>query len=124
MPINKGRIKAKVDQAISNLPTTITLKRDAKVSDGYDGYTEVPETVAEFDGFLDSSKSRLGVDSITQGDFGTIKTIRKVNLLAVFDETFEIKIGDYFVVDGIKYRVSYPRNQYDIYWECECEVVV
>lgn len=124
MAINKSRIKAKVEQAISNLPTPIKLYRDIETPDGYDGYTKESSLVKEFNGFLDGSKSRLGVDSIKQDDFGRIEVVRKIMLLAVYDETFAIKVGDYFEIDGIKYKIFYPKNQYDIYWECDCVVIL
>jgi|GEM_PF-3352544 len=123
MPINKSRIKAKVSQAISNLPTSITLWRDVLISDGYDGGSTIPQEVSTFDGFLDASKSAINADSTNQSDSGMLKIVKKISLLTVYDDSYKIQVNDYFTVDGVKHRIVYPRNQYEIYWECECEVV-
>lgn len=123
MAINKERIKKQIQRAISNLPTNIELKRVEEIDLGYDSYEKQEITVATFQSFVDNGGSKLDTRVGTQGDFGKINRIKSISLIAIYDENFEIRIGDYFYLQGLKHRIAYPKNQYGIYWECDVEVV-
>ena len=66
---------------------------------------------------------QLRLISISLNDSGNVFNVKNVTLLAAYDPVFEIKKDDYFTYKGITYKVRHPINQFDIYWECEIEVV-
>lgn len=118
--INVERIRKQVRKAIDALPTEIRLKRKEKIDDGYGGYIQQEVDVKTFNAFINFDSPSI---VISNNDSGNITKLKSITLLAVYDATFEIRKDDYFISNGIKYRVKYPLNPYDIYWECELEVV-
>jgi hypothetical protein len=119
--LNTTRIKLQVERAIKALPSNVELKRLDKVSDGLGGFIKnnTPSLVATFEAFIDTSSSSL---SITLKDAATIKTEKQISLLAVYSSDFEIKEGDFFMLNSKKYKVTSASSQYEIYWECTLEV--
>lgn len=105
MRLNEERIKAKVKRAIEIKPTHIVLNRFDKTSNGMRGEKTKEVVIGEFDAFIDDSKHNYIVESIRES--GTIKRTRGITMIAVI-EAFELFEGDFFLLDGIKYRVTYP----------------
>lgn len=103
--INEARIKAKVKKAIAIKPTHIILNRLEKASNGMRGGKDIETKVAELDIFLDDSKHNLLLDNVKEA--GSVKKTRGISMLAVV-EGIDIREGDYFLVNGAKYRVTYP----------------
>lgn len=120
--INVERIKKQVQKAIATMPTEINLKRLQKTDDGYGGEIEQEIDVATFSAFMEDKASGMQIN-VTTGDAGTLKRLRNISFIAVYDNSFTIKAGDYFTIKETKYKVRYPSNQYDIFWQCELEVV-
>ena len=120
--INVERIRQQVQKAIDALPSEIDLKRISKVDDGYGGDIESETDVKIFNAFIDFASNKPQI-FINTNDSGTITSVKNITLLAAYDLTFIIDKDDYFTYKGIKYNVRYPINQFDIYWECELEVV-
>ena len=118
--INVERIRKQVQKAINALPTEINLKRISEIPDGYGGYTKGEIDVKTFNAFINFDSPSIVVSN---NDAGDITKLKSITLLAVYDPTFEIQKDDYFTSKGTKYRVRYPLNPYDIYWECELEVI-
>ena len=118
--INIIRIRQQVQKAIEALPSLIDLKRIDKIDDGFGGYTEGEIPVKLFNGFIDFSTSKPQIEIYLE-DKGAITSAKNITLLAAYDPSFEIKKDDYFMFKGTKYRIRYPINQFDIYWECELE---
>ncbi|MBY6871675.1 hypothetical protein HYH37_00415 [Clostridium botulinum] len=104
--INETRIKAQAKRSIAKSPTHITLMRKEFVSNGMHGGREKEITVGELDIFLDDTKHNLILDNVKES--GTVKKTRGISMFAVVTEGIEIKEGDYFEVNGYKYRVTYP----------------
>lgn len=104
MSLNVERIKTKVKKGIAIKPTHITLMRTERVSNGMRGGTEKPVTVAELDIFLDDSKHNLLLDNVKES--GTVKRTRGLSMLAVVED-IEIKEGDYFISNKLKYKIAY-----------------
>jgi hypothetical protein len=103
--INEEKIKAKVKKAIAIKPTHISLMRVEQVSNGMRGTTDKEVKVSELDVFIDDSKHNLITENTKES--GSFKRTRGISMLAA-TENFDIKEGDYFVLNGIKYRVTYP----------------
>lgn len=103
--INEEKIKFKVKKAISIKPTHITLIRLEKVSNGMRGGKEQEAIVAELDIFIDDSKNNLVIERTKES--GISKRTRGINMLATTDG-FDIKEGDYFTHNEVKYRITYP----------------
>lgn len=103
--INEERIKAKVKKGIAIKPSHIELKRLEKISNGMRGGSPKEVTVAELDVFIDDSKHSLVLEDTKES--GSFKRTRGLSMLAVA-EGIEIKEGDYFIANGVKYRVTYP----------------
>lgn len=124
MGININAIQKAVTTGINLYPTTITLLRPNKVSDGYGGYfidsTNPETTVAEFKAFLNDATSSRNEPSISDG--GKKENITSVSMIVLDDGTFEIQIGDLFRLNGKEYRVKYSKNMYNAYWMVDLEV--
>ncbi|HCL4447583.1 TPA: hypothetical protein N2D04_002648 [Clostridium botulinum] len=103
--MNEERIKLKAKRSIAKNPTHIILMRNVEISNGMRGGTEKPDKVAKLDIFLDDTKHNLILDNVKEA--GTAKRTRGISMFAV-TEGIEIKEGDYFEVNGYKYRVTYP----------------
>lgn len=123
MEINKAKIKKRIQRAIEKLPTYIELKRIDKIGPEYD-YEEKEVPVASFPAFLDRSKSAMKQEAMVLKKQGDVKSVAKISILLVWDESFVIQEGDFFYLDGLKHVIVYPKNNFDIYWECDVEVVV
>lgn len=121
--MNIEQIKKRVQKAIDTLPATINLKRLETLDDGFGGVIEDIEVdVASFNAFIDFASNKPYL-SISVGDTGTVTYTRNIKLLAVYSDAFTIKKGDYFTYKGQKYSIRFAVNNFDIYWECELEVV-
>lgn len=105
MRLNEERIISQIKKAIALKPTHITLMRKEKVSNGMRGGQEKPVKVAEFDVLIDDSQRNLVSENVNET--GSLKMTRGVNLIAI-TEGFEIKEDDYFIIDNIEYKVTYP----------------
>lgn len=123
MALNKMRIRKQIVKAIQKLPSEVELRRVEKVGPIY-SYTEEEVTVATFDCFLDRSESdvKSGVSLTTEAS--EVKIAAKIGIITVWLDTFEIREGDFFYLDGLKHVIVYPKNNYDIYWDCDIEVVM
>ncbi|MCY6372462.1 hypothetical protein [Clostridium ganghwense] len=119
MSLNIERIKQQVKRGIAIKPTHIKLIRKEKISNGMRGGKEKPVDVAELDVFIDDSKHSL---SGNLKESGKINRIRSLTMLAVA-EGFEIKEGDYFIANEIKYRVTYPGMLVEGVYNSDLEVV-
>jgi hypothetical protein len=116
-----AKLRKQVAGAISKQPTTITLYRVNKVDDGLKGYkTSEPYVVANLDILLNEASSHINNKVYSEG--GTTQPIVNVSFMAVIDEAYDIKAGDYFMYNGRKYLISYPLSMFDIYWNCTVEV--
>lgn len=108
MRINEAKIKQQVKKAIAIKPTHIQLKRYEKQSNGMRGGTGQEVDVAELDVFLDHSKhsdSRsMGAKEVSES--GELKKIKGIAMIAVTDG-FEIKDDDFFIINGLTYKVNY-----------------
>lgn len=119
--MNLERIRCQVQNAINRLPTEIVLKRIEKLPLEYDGWEEKEIVVTTVNALLDNSKSSLHVALET--DIAEVKRVKRLSLIIIYNKTFEVKIGDYFILDGIKHEIIYPKNNYNLYWECDVEVI-
>ena len=117
--INEARIKLRVKKAIALKPTSIILMRNEKANNGMRGGKDSPITVAIIDGLLDDS-SHNEVYKITT-DAGVYQNISAIKFITVV-EGFEIKTDDYFALNGIKYRVTYPGMIFPGLYNAELEV--
>ncbi len=124
MSINKDRLRSQINRAVEKLPTAVTLYRDDKVDQGRKNYEDVPEIVASFNAFIDTGSSSLTERRGLDRDRGIVYRAKSISLLTVNNGVFSIKKDDYFYLDDIKHVISYPRDQYGIYWECDVEVVL
>jgi len=118
--INVARIKQKVKRAIALKPTHIILMREVKTGNGMRGSKETPDIVAELDCFINDSKHSVWQPQVAES--GTIQRIRALTLLAVC-EGFEIKKDDYFIANGLKYKVTYPGMIISDVYNSDLEVV-
>lgn len=117
--INKKLIKRQVKNAIEVNPTIIELKREEKIDLGRDDFETKEVAVATFKGFFDKSDSRVNITN--EG----ANITRAFNFILIcVKEDFKIKVGDYFYLEGIKYLVTYPKNNYNIYYECNLEAIL
>ncbi|MHC1681389.1 MAG: hypothetical protein AB6733_00250 [Clostridiaceae bacterium] len=117
--INEVRIKQRIKKAISLKPSSVTLMRNEKVSNGMRGGKDSPVTVATFDGLLDDS-SHNKVYKVTT-DAGVYQNIGAIKFITVV-EGFEIQTDDYFTLNGVKYRVTYPGMIFPGLYNAELEV--
>lgn len=126
--MNIVSIRQKVERAISKAPLTITLMRPYKVDDGCGGYftPEIrPEAeVATIQGILDNSQSGVSGVSSTPTPGGVVTSSKSPKFITIWKEELEIKRGDYFTLDGVKYTVTNPVNilNMNIYWELNLEL--
>lgn len=121
--INSKNIISQLVRAINTYPTEINLKRDIYIEnfDKMGGRKfDHTEDVATFNGFINTSDSSF---SIVFKDGGKVERIGKIVLIVPFSDEFSIKIGDYFVANGIKYRVKYPNLQLNICYLAELEII-
>lgn len=126
--MNIVSIRQKVERAINKAPLTITLMRDFKVDDGCGGYI-IPEVrpdakVATIQGILDNSSSGVSGVSSTPSPGGIVTKSNSPKFITIWQEELEIKRGDYFTLDGVKYTVTNPVNilNMNIYWELSLEL--
>lgn len=123
--MNVVSIRQKVNKAISKAPRTVKVYRQGKVDDGAGGYiNSAPILVTECDGILNNSSS--GSININVSSGGMVNTSKGVTFITVYEEGVEFKKGDYFILDGIKYKIENPVNilQLNIYWELNLEQYV
>lgn len=122
--LNIKAIQRAVVQGIKLYPTKIELKRDNIMTDGYGGYyvdTKTPsQTVASLDVYLNDATSKRGGQSYTDG--GTKENISPVSMLVLHEDGLDIKIDDYFELNGHAYIVKYPLKMYEAYWLVDLEV--
>lgn len=125
--MNIVSIRQKVERAISKAPLTITLMRAYKVDDGCGGYftpENKPEVeVATIQGILDNSQSGVSGVASTTAPGGIVTYSKSPKFITIWKEGLEIKKGDYFTLDGIKYTITNPVNilNMNIYWELNLE---
>lgn len=120
--INVERLRQQVQKAINALPAEINLKRLMEIDDGYGGSTKDEVEVKTFNAFIDFASNKPSI-TINTSESGSITSVKNIILLAAYDTTFSIQKDDYFSYKGTNYKIRYPINQFDIYWECELEVI-
>ncbi|HHD2753290.1 TPA: hypothetical protein ACOTG0_002099 [Clostridium perfringens] len=100
--IDVKEIKEAALEGIALKPTHIALERLEKVSNGMNGFKKKKVTVGEFDVLIDDSKRNA---NFNVGDSGGIMTVRSLTMLIVIDS---LLVGDYFILNGNRYEVTYP----------------
>lgn len=120
--MNVELMKSKIAQAIEKMPTEINLKRYAKSSDGMGGYTKSksPISVAPtFNALLDNSVHNP--PTIIINESSTIEQSQTAKLYVVYDKSFSILEGDFFIIGHTKYTVKKAVNilNLNIYYECD-----
>lgn len=124
MGLNINAIQKAVISGINLYPTKIELYRPNRMRDGYGGYfidqVNPEKKVITVDVFLNDATSSRGSQSISDG--GRKENIAPVNLIALYDESFEFQIGDTFRLNGKLYTVKYAMNMYNAYWMVDLEV--
>lgn len=107
--INKERIKVQVAKAISQDPSVVDVKRQ--------GVNAFNEPQGEFDvtkitGFFYNGSQSLNIN-VTTG--ASTITGRNEKFIVVYDtEGQKIKENDYFILNGIKYKITDLGNLFDI----------
>lgn len=122
-PFRKEQIRLQIVRAIKKEPTTINLKRDKVTIDKYKSKKRVAEDITTIEVFLDYKKAyRKDLnESVPDGNVVEVKTI---DLIAVYEPSYELKFGDYFIIDGMKHVIKYAKNHNDIYWQGQVTVEV
>lgn len=119
--LNRKSIISQIVNAINVYPSEITIMRENRVSDGFEGYIVDGEiTVANVTGFIDTSGLSF---SIANGDGGIVLKKEKIQLILPYSEDYELKRGDYFTHKGTNYRVKNPNMQFEICYLAEIEVI-
>lgn len=104
--IDVNEIKDAALEGIALKPTHIVLERYEKVSNGMNGFRKEKVAVGEYDVFIDDSKRSSGKsDSLSTMESGGLFLVRSLTLLIVIDS---LLVGDYFILNGNKYEVTYP----------------
>lgn len=119
----KQQLRYQVQRMIAKAPTVIELKRDVIILDEFNGKTRKPITVGKIEVFLGKE---YGYDKVSHesNPSGYVKTLNRLYILAVWEEEYEYEFNDYFYLHGLKHRIIYPKNNDDIYWECDIEVIL
>lgn len=116
----KNQVRLQIERAIQKAPSTIDLKRDIITLDEFKGKHRDTTDVITEDVFIDFTKSYIFKDNLDSPS-GNIHTLKKITLYAVYSEDYEFKFNDYFYLDGVKYKVIFPKNNYDLFWICDLE---
>ncbi|MDM0998610.1 hypothetical protein QTI99_14220 [Clostridium perfringens] len=104
--IDVNEIKEAALEGIALKPTHIVLERYKKVSNGMKGFRKEKVTVGEYDVFIDDSNRSSGKsDSLSTVESGGLFLVRSLTLLIVIDS---LLVGDFFILNGNKYEVTYP----------------
>ncbi|WP_238884520.1 hypothetical protein [Clostridium sp. YIM B02551] len=123
--INLERVKGQVLKAISIKPTHISLMRNEVDSNGMRGGKKRADLVAKIDVFIDDSNhSNVGGNNKITGEgkeAGSIYSVKNISMLIVA-EGFEVKVGDYFELNGLRYEVTYPGLIMGNIYESDLEV--
>ena len=124
MGINIKAIKKGIAKAIKISPTGISLMRENRVNDGFEGYYvdrfNPYIEVATIDIFLNDLDSSKNKSEYTEG--GRRDDISGVSAIILYDESFTVLQGDFFTLNNKKYIVKYPTNVYNAYWNVDLEV--
>lgn len=119
--INTDFLIERVKEAIALYPSKIELKREKTSDDEMGGYIiDGEEDVATFDGLFDNTGSSL---SITISDAAKVEKVSKLSLVVAFSKDFTILKGDYFTLDGVKYKIKNPNLQLNTCYICELEMI-
>lgn len=125
MSINVKAIKKSVEKAIRVNPTLISLMRINKVDDGYEGFSIDKDNpyieIVSANIFLNNVTSKKSNTDYSEG--GNRDNITGVSALLLYEDSFTVLEGDYFVAGDKKYIVKYAINVYNIYWNLDLEVV-
>lgn len=100
--IDVNEIKEAALEGIALKPTHITLERYERVSNGMKGSRKERVTIGEFDVFIDDSKRNINLNT---EEAGLSISTRSLTLLIVIDS---LLVGDFFILNGNKYEVTYP----------------
>jgi len=114
--------KARFRQAINENPYEIKLMRDVKTDVGRESTTTESVEIKTFECALDFTKSALSELASQSGDFGKVKKVKSLEMLAIVEDTFQIEIGDYFMLNGARHEILYPMNIFSVYWQCDVVV--
>lgn len=122
-PFRKDQIRLQVRRAIKSEPTIINIKRDIISRDKYKGKKRTQVDVITEEVFINyrvTSRRDLN-QNIPDGNVVELKTL---DLYAVYTPQYELRFGDYFILDGMKHIIKFPKNHNDIYWHAQVTVEV
>lgn len=119
----KQQIRYQIERAISRFPQVIDLMRYEVKTDRYRNKTKTPFKVGTETVFFDT-KNAYKITINKDVPSGNINTLKRFYIYAVYREGLEYRIGDFFYIDDIKYRIIYPKCNYELYWICDLEAVL
>lgn len=124
--LNVNAIRNKVKKAIKVAPTDVTICRPNKVDDGCGGFI-IPEDnpfneITKSQGIFNNS-NRSANTTVLPG--GIVTNFKPNTLLLVWEPGIEYKVGDFFMLNGVKYTVTNPVNvsNLNIIWQLELSSV-
>lgn len=117
--ININKIKLAAKKGISLKPTHITLKRYEITSNGMRGGKKEEVIIGEYDVFIDDSKRNMNINI---NDPGNLTTFRSLKMIIVIEDN-ELLINDFFEVNSIKYRVTYPGELVPGVYEADLSII-
>lgn len=122
-PFRKDQIRKQIRRAIKSEPTIVSIKRDVIGRDRYKGKERTTIDVITEEVFIDYRVTyrRDYNQSIPDGNVVELKTL---DMYAVYTPDYGLQFGDYFILDGMKHIVKFPKNHNDIYWHAQVTVEV
>lgn len=119
----KQQVRLQIQRAIQKAPTKIKLQRDLVTLDKYKGKHRTTITVVEKEIFIDYKNSYILTTNRDMPD-GNVNFVKRIQLYDVWREDFEYKIGDYFYLNGMKYTITLPVDNQELFWQCDIEISV
>lgn len=115
--MNSKYPRAYIEKLIALNPSIINLEREVKIPAAMGGH-EIEIQHIEIEGLFYDRKGRREVVT----DYGRTYTGVSITKLLVLGDT-DIRKGDKFTYDGVRYKVFYPKTYGDICIQVELEVV-